>query len=59
MLQHVETGRPLEIESLSGAVVRYGEEAGLPTPANRTFLDALLPLHREAMAKREAQASTR
>ena len=59
MARDLDAGRPLEIESLSGAVVRYGEEAGLPTPANRTFLDALLPLHREAMAKREAQASTR
>ena len=58
MARDVEAGRPLEIGSLSGAVVRYGAEAGVPTPANTTFVDALLPLHREAMTRR-AQASTR
>jgi 2-dehydropantoate 2-reductase len=58
MARDLEAGRPLEIEALSGAVVRHGEEAGVPTPANRTFLDALLPIHREAMARREAQAAT-
>jgi 2-dehydropantoate 2-reductase len=58
MARDLEAGRPLEIESLSGAVVRYGEEAGVPTPANRTFLDALLPIHLEALARRN-QVSTR
>jgi 2-dehydropantoate 2-reductase len=58
MARDLEAGRPLEIEALSGAVVRYGEETGVPTHANRTFLDALLPVHREAMARRDAQAAT-
>jgi 2-dehydropantoate 2-reductase len=32
MLQDMERGRPTEIEALTGAVVRYGEETGVPTP---------------------------
>ncbi|MFN2543328.1 MAG: ketopantoate reductase family protein [Actinomycetota bacterium] len=52
MARDVEGSRPLEVESITGAVVRYGEEAGVPTPANRTILDELLPLHREAMRNR-------
>jgi 2-dehydropantoate 2-reductase len=58
MARDLEAGRPLEIESLSGAVVRSGAEAGVPTPANERFLDALLPLHRKALAARD-QPSTR
>jgi len=57
MARDVERGRPLEVESLNGAVVRYGREAGVPTPANRRVVDALLPLHREAMARRAAGSS--
>jgi 2-dehydropantoate 2-reductase len=49
-------GRPMEVEALNGAVVRYGEEAGVPTPANRTVADELLPLHREAMGRRATAA---
>jgi 2-dehydropantoate 2-reductase len=52
MARDVERGRPLEVEAIAGAVVRFGEEAGVPTPANRTILDALLPLHRAALARR-------
>jgi 2-dehydropantoate 2-reductase len=58
MARDVERGKPLEVEALNGAVVRYGEEAGVPTPANRRVLDALLPLHRRAMAARETPAET-
>jgi 2-dehydropantoate 2-reductase len=52
MARDVERGRPLEVEAISGAVVRFGEEAGVPTPANRTILEALLPVHRAALARR-------
>jgi 2-dehydropantoate 2-reductase len=57
MARDVEAGRPLEIEALSGAVVLYGREAGVPTPANQAFVDALLPVHREALARRTRQSS--
>ena len=52
MCRDVEAGRPLEVQSLNGAVVRFGEQAGVPTPVNREILDALLPLHEAAMAAR-------
>src|SRR5207244_3363444 len=52
MARDVERGRPLEVEAINGAVVRNGEEAGVPTPANQAVLDELLPLHRAAMAAR-------
>jgi 2-dehydropantoate 2-reductase len=52
MCRDVERGRPLEVEALNGAVVRFGEADGVDAPANRRILDALLPLHREALARR-------
>jgi 2-dehydropantoate 2-reductase len=38
-------GRRLEIEALHGTVVRYGSEAGIPTPACAAVYAALLPHH--------------
>jgi 2-dehydropantoate 2-reductase len=38
-------GKPLEIEALSGTVVRLGAGAGVATPVNRTVYAALLPFH--------------
>jgi 2-dehydropantoate 2-reductase len=35
MLQHVEAGRPIEIESLNGWLVREAEALGIDVPANR------------------------
>ncbi|HEX6852830.1 MAG TPA: 2-dehydropantoate 2-reductase [Candidatus Polarisedimenticolaceae bacterium] len=55
-------GAPLEIEWLSGAVVRRGERAGVPTPVHRG-LHAALALHaqgtRSPSAGSDAAASTR
>ena len=34
MLQHVEAGRPTEIDAHNGAVVRLGREVGVATPYN-------------------------
>jgi 2-dehydropantoate 2-reductase len=39
MLQDVQRGAPTEIEAICGAVVRAGEEAGVPTPVNATLLN--------------------
>jgi len=36
-LQDIRAGKPTEIDALSGAVVRLGEEAGFPTPVNWTL----------------------
>ena len=40
-------GKPMEIEALSGTVVRQGERLGVPTPIHRTIYAALLPYHRK------------
>jgi 2-dehydropantoate 2-reductase len=52
MARDVEAGKPLEVESITGAVIRHGREAGVPTPANQAMLDVLLPLHHKALAAR-------
>jgi len=44
--------RPLEIEALSGTVIRHGEELGIPTPIHRTIYASLLPYHLKHMAIR-------
>lgn len=40
----IERGNPLEVEWLSGGVVKLGEQAGVPTPMNRAVWD-ILALH--------------
>lgn len=45
-------GKRLEVEALHGAVVRYGREAGVPTPACQAVYAALLPHDRLARAAR-------
>ena len=44
MLQDLERGRRLEHEALNGAVLRFGEAAGVPTPVNRTLYGLLVAL---------------
>jgi 2-dehydropantoate 2-reductase len=44
MHHDLERGNPLEVEWLSGAVVKLGEAKGVPTPANRAVWD-ILALH--------------
>lgn len=41
MLEDLEAGRRLELDWLSGAVVRLGEKAGVPTPFHRVARAAL------------------
>ncbi|KQC16066.1 MAG: hypothetical protein APR56_10145, partial [Methanosaeta sp. SDB] len=49
-LQDIRAKKPTEIEALSGAVVRLGEVAKVPTPVNWTlykmvlFMEAKSPL---------------
>ena len=43
MQTDLERGNRLELEWLSGAVVRLGREAGIPTPLNDTVYEELLP----------------
>ena len=44
MLEDLERGRRLELPWLSGAVVRIGREAGVPTPTH-AFINAVLKPH--------------
>jgi 2-dehydropantoate 2-reductase len=41
MLEDLEAGRPLELDFLSGTVVRLGREHGVPTPVHATACSAL------------------
>jgi 2-dehydropantoate 2-reductase len=43
MLEDLERGRSLELPWLSGAVVRLGEEAGVPAPTHRFITTVLTP----------------
>lgn len=43
MLEDLERGRRLELPWLSGAVVRLGEEVGVPTPTHRLIVTLLRP----------------
>jgi 2-dehydropantoate 2-reductase len=53
MLQDLERGRSLELPWLSGAIVRLGQELGVPTPTH-SFMTAALKLHADAGAARDA-----
>jgi 2-dehydropantoate 2-reductase len=44
MLQDLERGRRLEHDAITGAVVRFGEVVGVPTPVNRTLYGLLAAL---------------
>lgn len=54
MLQDIRRGRRTEIEAINGAVVRLGDELGVPTPVNR-WIAAMLR-HREADARKQMEA---
>lgn len=45
-------GKPMEVESLAGAVVRMGEQLDIPTPIQKTIYASLLPYHRKHTATR-------
>jgi 2-dehydropantoate 2-reductase len=44
MLQDIEAGRRTEIEAINGAVVRLGQEHGVPTPLNATVTQMIRAL---------------
>ncbi len=47
-------GNRLEVETLAGTVVRYGREAGVPTPFSFAIYACLKPHHHKALAARPA-----
>ena len=48
MQRDVMEGRPSELNEQCGAVVRFGERTGVPTPVNRFIYHGLLPQERKA-----------
>lgn len=52
-------GRRLEIEALSGTVVRFGRDAGVPTPIHAAIYAALKPYHVRATRTAEPRAESR
>jgi 2-dehydropantoate 2-reductase len=57
MLEDLERGRPLELPWLSGAIVRIGNDVGVPTPIHRLFVTLLKP-HVRGSLRPHAAAST-
>ena len=51
MQRDVMAGEPSELEYQTGAVVRYGEASGVPTPVNFAIYAALLPSELRAAGK--------
>ncbi len=47
----VMEGRPSELEAQIGAVVRFGQEAGIATPQHKFIYESLLPLELKARGK--------
>lgn len=43
MAHDILAGKPIEVEHLSGVVVRLGSQAGVPTPAHKFITQALAP----------------
>ena len=48
MQRDLMSGRPSELEALTGAVVRLGQALGVPTPVNTFLYHSLLPLELQA-----------
>jgi 2-dehydropantoate 2-reductase len=48
MQRDIMAGRPSELEAQTGAVVRFGQETGVPTPVHDAMYAELAPLERNA-----------
>lgn len=53
MQRDIMAGKPSELEAQSGAVVRLGREAGVPTPVHDFIHAALLPMEMRARGRLE------
>ncbi|HLW88433.1 MAG TPA: 2-dehydropantoate 2-reductase [Terriglobales bacterium] len=51
MQRDLAAGRPSELEAIVGAVVRFGDQAGVPTPAMDYIYASLLPQEKRARRK--------
>lgn len=48
LLRDIAAGKPSELEAWTGAVVRLGRKAGVPTPVNDVIYSVLLPQEQKA-----------
>jgi 2-dehydropantoate 2-reductase len=48
MQRDIMAGRPSELEAQTGAVIRLGQKAGVPTPVHEAIYRELLPLEQRA-----------
>ena len=55
MQREIIDGKPSELESQTGTIVRYGKESNVPTPINTFIYNSLLPV--EKIARREIDPS--
>jgi 2-dehydropantoate 2-reductase len=53
MQRDIMGGRPSELEAQTGAVVRFGQKTGVPTPIHDAIYEELLPLERQARCGRD------
>jgi len=51
MQRDIMDGKPSELESQNGAVVRLGQEAGVETPVNNFIYNSLLPMEMRAQGQ--------
>ena len=54
MLQSLEKGLPTEVDFINGAVVRWGQRHGVPTPVNATLVACIKGIER-AMAEQSSK----
>ena len=57
MMRDILNGKPSELDAWNGAIVRFGREAGVPTPVHEFTYQALLPMERRARADAQYPAS--
>ena len=57
MLQSLEKGSITEIDFINGAVVRWGQRHGVPTPVNATLVACIKGIER-AMTDRQNEETT-
>ena len=48
MMRDILAGRPSELDAWNGAIVRFGEKVGVPTPVHTFTYHVLLPMERRA-----------
>jgi 2-dehydropantoate 2-reductase len=53
MGQDVDKKKRTEIDAINGAVVRFGKEAGIPTPVNETLTSLMKVLEAQYTSQRK------